>query len=231
MREIKGIIEHCTATQQVNRLMPFYRTWIEENNWKFSEGYHVVIFPDGTESRLAGDELIVNGARGYNRDYLHMAYVGGLKGDDRTPEQKEAIKRRREIWRALYNIPEDKILPHYAVDKRKKCPWYDPIDEIDAPATGREAQNRILKQIDLIEPLFLHNMKLDFPIEEKAREEAIEVLYELTRVIDKKETRSNLGNEIADCIITMMQVYKKLELKGEEPLEEKIRKTVKRVLK
>lgn len=143
MRKIKGIIVHCTASSQVPNLFHLYFHWIAENGWQRAGGYHKVVLPDGTVSTLAGDRLIVNGAQGYNTDYLHIAYMGGAREDDRTPEQKEALVREIRKWQDEYDIPNSMVKPHYAVNPLKHCPHYDPRVE-----TVETVEKKIVKAVD-----------------------------------------------------------------------------------
>lgn len=130
MRQINCIVVHTTATERITRVWPFFKYWIETLGWKREGGYHKVIFPSGEISTLAEDQHIVNGCPDYNRNGLHIATIGGLKKDDRTPEQKESVMRQIKAWQSEYGIPDERVFPHYELDPRKSCPWYDPRKEL-----------------------------------------------------------------------------------------------------
>ena len=128
MREIKHIVIHCTATPQGAKVASIQRYWREVLKWK-SPGYHVIIDKDGTVTRLAPDEAICNGVAGFNRNALHVSYIGGVdaKGkpiDNRTDAQKAALYFFVRGWAAKY--PDAKIMGHCDFPKvAKACPCFD----------------------------------------------------------------------------------------------------------
>jgi N-acetyl-anhydromuramyl-L-alanine amidase AmpD len=88
--------------------------WREVLGWK-SPGYHVLIEADGNKFYLAHDESICNGVAGFNRNALHVSYIGGVdaKGkpiDNRTDAQKSALYEVVKAWAAKY--PTAKIMGH-----------------------------------------------------------------------------------------------------------------------
>lgn len=206
-RAKKRIVVHCTATQQHEHLMPLYVDWILHRRWRKAEGYHKIVFPDGTITTLAGDDVVVNGAVGYNPDSLHVAYMGGRERDDRTEEQKKALTRIILEWQQEYGIPDEKVVPHYALNPNKACPWYDPRHEMNPIGDMRRIQQQLIKQIDAIMPLHKKNRSQQFNILPKCREEIIELLFEISRILDKGRESHNINKEIADVIITVTQLY------------------------
>jgi N-acetyl-anhydromuramyl-L-alanine amidase AmpD len=114
MREIKHIVIHCTATPQSATVASIQRYWREVLKWR-SPGYHQCIAANGTISRLAIEEESCNGVAGFNRNSLHVSYIGGVDGngkalDNRTAAQKAALLSVVQEWAAKY--PTAKIMGH-----------------------------------------------------------------------------------------------------------------------
>ena len=123
MREIKYLVVHCTATAQSATIAAIIRYWKEHLGWR-SPGYHKIITPSGAVVTLGGDERICNGVKGYNRESLHVSYIGGADGDNRTPEQKAALLQVLTDWKRTY--PEAVIQGHRDFPKvAKACPSFD----------------------------------------------------------------------------------------------------------
>lgn len=94
-RPIKYIAIHTTATPQTTSVMAIQRYWKESLGWK-SPGYHLLIEPNGTIHRLLDFNGIANGVKGFNKESIHISYIGGVDKqgkplDNRTAVQKEAI--------------------------------------------------------------------------------------------------------------------------------------------
>lgn len=123
MRDIKYIVLHCTATSQEATVENIKKYWKERLKWK-SVGYHYIIDKHGVITQLADDSKMVNGVRGYNSVSLHISYIGGKDGDDRTHLQKEA---QRVLIKMLKNkYPEAIIQGHRDFEGVKKsCPNFD----------------------------------------------------------------------------------------------------------
>lgn len=134
---------HCTAGNQkqvVADLMAEFKT----KGWK-SPGYHYVVLANGEIEQLCPKDKVANGVQGYNSTSVHVAYVGGIdaKGkamDNRTTEQKEALKRILSHLKAEF--PNAKILGHRDIspdknkngkvdmwERIKECPCFDAINE------------------------------------------------------------------------------------------------------
>lgn len=114
MRDIKHIVIHCTATPQSATVAAIQRYWREVLGWK-APGYQVLIEPDGNMVRLAGNDQVCNGVAGFNKNSLHVSYIGGVdaKGkpiDNRTPEQRAALYELVKAWAAMF--PTAKIMGH-----------------------------------------------------------------------------------------------------------------------
>ena len=92
-RPIKYIAIHCTATQPTATVAAIQRHWKDQLGWK-SPGYHLLIEPNGTIHRLLDFNGVANGVRGYNKESVHISYIGGITKegspiDNRTEAQKE----------------------------------------------------------------------------------------------------------------------------------------------
>ena len=94
-RQIKYIAIHCTATQPTATVAAIQRYWRDSLGWKAS-GYHLLIEPNGTINRLMDFNGIANGVKGFNKETVHISYIGGVDKagkplDNRTAAQKKAI--------------------------------------------------------------------------------------------------------------------------------------------
>lgn len=94
-RAIKYIAIHCTATPQNTSVMAIQRYWRDSLGWK-SPGYHLLIESNGTINRLMDFNGVANGVKGFNKETIHISYIGGVDKqgrpvDNRTAVQKEAI--------------------------------------------------------------------------------------------------------------------------------------------
>ena len=132
MRKINKIVVHCTATQQSVSIQSIVNYWRDSLKWS-AFGYHYIIEANGNTVKLADVREICNGASGYNRNSIHIAYVGGIDNnkkpiDNRTIEQKYAL--RILIMQLAYKFPDADILGHYQLPNVKKaCPCYDAAKE------------------------------------------------------------------------------------------------------
>jgi N-acetyl-anhydromuramyl-L-alanine amidase AmpD len=114
MREIKYIVIHCTATPQTATVAGIQRYWREVLGWN-SPGYHRLILTDGNIATLSPDWAVCNGVAGFNRNALHVSYIGGVDAngkpiDNRTEWQKDALYEVVKEWAAKY--PTAKIMGH-----------------------------------------------------------------------------------------------------------------------
>lgn len=143
MRQIKRIFIHCTATPQtctIKQLNDIFKA----KGWKYP-GYHLVVMPDGKVELLLPDDKVSNGVKGYNLTSINIAYIGGIdakgKGiDNRTPEQKDALKGLVSEYRAKY--PKAEVLGHRDIspdtngngivdpwERIKECPCFNAMEE------------------------------------------------------------------------------------------------------
>lgn len=125
MRKINYIMVHCTAspsTWGVADLENCFRMkgWV-------SSGYHFVVTHDGAVHELQCICTIANGCRGYNKNCIHVAWVGGQNGiDNRTPEQQKGLYKIVADLKAKF--PNAKIIGHNEVSN-KLCPCFNCSDE------------------------------------------------------------------------------------------------------
>jgi N-acetylmuramoyl-L-alanine amidase len=114
MREIKHIVIHCTATPQTATVASIQRYWREVLKWK-APGYQILTEANGTIHRLSPDEAICNGVAGFNRNSLHVSYIGGVDAngkpfDNRTDAQKASLYFF--VWGWARKYPDAKIMGH-----------------------------------------------------------------------------------------------------------------------
>lgn len=129
-RHIKYIAVHCTASPQTATVAAIQRYWRDSLGWK-SPGYHLLIEPNGTIHRLLDFNGIANGVRGFNKESIHISYIGGVDKngrplDNRTAVQKEAIlKCIKEVIEWSDNkcliIQGHRDFPN----AKKACPCFD----------------------------------------------------------------------------------------------------------
>lgn len=129
-RPLKYIAIHCTATPQTTSVMAIQRYWKDSLKWK-SPGYHLLIEANGTIQRLMDFNGIANGVRGFNKESIHISYIGGVDKngkpvDNRTAVQKEAIlKCIKEVIEWSDNkcliIQGHRDFPN----AKKACPCFD----------------------------------------------------------------------------------------------------------
>lgn len=129
-RALKYIAIHCTATQPTATVAAIQRYWRDALGWK-SPGYHLLIEPNGTIHRLLDFNGIANGVRGFNKETVHISYIGGVDRagkplDNRTAAQKKAIL---ECINEVIKWSDNKCLiiqGHRDFPNAKKaCPCFD----------------------------------------------------------------------------------------------------------
>ena len=123
MREIKYIVLHCTATPKNTTVKSILNHWRNVLGWK-SPGYHYIITPNGTEVQLSEISKQTNGVKGYNKNSIHISYIGGQFADDRTEDQKRTMAELVRKLRVIY--PKAEILGHCDFPGVKKlCPNFN----------------------------------------------------------------------------------------------------------
>ncbi len=128
MREIKRIVVHCTGTPPFTPIANIQQYWRDSLGWKNS-GYHYIITSNGEVIQLADENQICNGAKGFNHDSIHVAYVGGQTvnkryGDTRTAAQKTSMFSLLRSLRIKYDLVP--VVGHRDLPNvRKECPCFD----------------------------------------------------------------------------------------------------------
>lgn len=138
-REIKHIVVHCTAGNQLETIDDLLHGF-KLRGWK-NPGYHYVVQANGNVVQLFPESLVANGVMGHNKNSIHISYLGGIDKagkpiDNRTPHQKNALAVSLKILKQKY--PKAQILGHrdFSVDKNgngkidvweyiKWCPCFD----------------------------------------------------------------------------------------------------------
>lgn len=127
MRAIKYIVVHCTATPQSTTIESIKNYWRNDLGWS-NVGYHYMIQADGTIVQIADESLITNGVRGYNKDSIHVCWIGGQIKDNRTKQQRESLIRKLSELKAKY--PQATIQGHRDFPGvTKACPQFDAKNE------------------------------------------------------------------------------------------------------
>lgn len=127
-REIKHLVVHCTATPAMTTIQSIQRYWREKLGWK-NPGYHYIIKRSGEVVCLFGEEFIANGVKGFNKNSIHIAYIGGVneKGiafDNRTTAQIESLFNMLMYLSEKY--PSASICGHRDfAGVTKLCPSFD----------------------------------------------------------------------------------------------------------
>jgi len=112
------------------------------NGWK-KPGYRSVVNLDGNVYDLVDYNMsphmewdeVTYGAKGYNSEYIHLSYVGGVRKDNinvpkdtRTDAQKRVIRAMTEYYLAYY--PDLEVGGHYEVNSKKACPSFNLTREL-----------------------------------------------------------------------------------------------------
>jgi N-acetylmuramoyl-L-alanine amidase len=135
MREIKYIVLHCTATKQDATVESIKNYWKNNLGWK-NPGYHFLIEKNGNIINLHPIEEISNGVAGYNKNSIHISYIGGVdnnnKGlDNRTP--KQILSQLQLIIEMKEKFSKAEILGHKDFPNvKKECPSFDVKRWLDA---------------------------------------------------------------------------------------------------
>ena len=127
-RNIHYIVVHCTATPPETTIESIKRYWRENLHWK-NPGYHYIIKRDGEIETLLLEDQISNGVKGYNKNSIHISYIGGVDKDNnpidnRTDAQVHAMFNKLIALSEKY--PKAMILGHRDFPGvTKRCPSFD----------------------------------------------------------------------------------------------------------
>ncbi len=147
MRKITKIFVHCTASRQESTTEATLRNEFKRKGWGAC-GYHYVVKPDGGIIILEPDEKVANGVAGYNKNSIHVAWIGGVDKthpngiDNRTGAQKLTLFDLLVKLKQKY--PEAVILGHRDIspdlnhngvvdpwERIKACPCFDAMKEYE----------------------------------------------------------------------------------------------------
>lgn len=130
-REIKYIVLHCTATHGNVKVKSILNYWKKRLGWK-NPGYHFIIQTDGKVTQLQPIELPTNGVRGYNKESIHVSYIGGVDKDGRSKDTRTKAQRdsmTAEVKKLNRQFPTAEIKGHRDFPKVKKsCPSFEVKD-------------------------------------------------------------------------------------------------------
>jgi N-acetylmuramoyl-L-alanine amidase len=94
-RNINYIVVHCSGNSGNISIADIKKRWKEKLKWT-RPGYHYIIERDGNVVKFQDENEITNGVKGYNKDSVHVCYIGGIDKqknpvDNRTRLQREAM--------------------------------------------------------------------------------------------------------------------------------------------
>lgn len=142
MKKIERLVIHCTATPpgrevSADEIRAWHTAPIEEGGRGWHQvGYTDLIHLDGTIERLVDNNEdatvdpweVTNGAKGYNTTSRHIAYVGGIASDGRTPRDTRTPQQRTAMERYvrdfLARFPQVAVVGHNEL-AAKACPSFD----------------------------------------------------------------------------------------------------------
>ena len=129
------IVIHCSATPaDMDIGVEKIKHWhVVENGWD-DIGYHYVIKRDGTLEVGRDESMVGSHARAVNGTSIGICMIGGSnkEGDwenNFLPEQFDTLKQILETLKDKYDIK--KIIGHYEVDDKKKCPSFNVKEWLD----------------------------------------------------------------------------------------------------
>jgi N-acetylmuramoyl-L-alanine amidase len=139
-RKINGIVIHCTASSQNASAQDILNYFKNVKKWN-SPGYHYIIEPNGTIVNTWSLGKVSNGVKGYNRDTVHISYIGGKDNDDRTFAQKQSMVNLVNQLRQPHELGKIPVKGHrdYSPDLNnngiiesfewiKRCPSFEVSD-------------------------------------------------------------------------------------------------------
>lgn len=127
-RTIKYIVVHCTATPPETSIESIKNYWKKTLGWE-NPGYHYIIKRNGEIIKLLPEEEVANGVKGFNKDSVHISYIGGVDKngavlDNRTEAQKHALFNK--LVALTEKHPGSTILGHRDfAGVTKMCPSFD----------------------------------------------------------------------------------------------------------
>lgn len=131
MRVIKYIVVHATGGREEQTIADL-NVVFKQKGWK-NPGYHYVIKRDGGIVQLLDVAKVSNGVKNYNKNSIHVAYIGGIDKklntiDNRTEKQKVAL--RMLLKKLNKDYPGAMICGHRDLDSGKDCPCFNVSTEL-----------------------------------------------------------------------------------------------------
>ena len=159
MKKIRYLMIHCSATPEFQDYSEkAIRNWFTSIGWN-TPGYRQITHLDGkirilheyNHNEWLDSIEITNGAKNWNRETIHLAYIGGVESmkkddewiakDTRTKEQKDSLEAQVKYFTYLY--PWIKILGHNQIAP-KACPSFNVpewLSSIEVPQKNIFNQN------------------------------------------------------------------------------------------
>ena len=129
------IVIHCSATPaDMDIGVEKIKHWhVVENGWD-DVGYHYVIKRDGTLETGRDESMVGSHAKAVNGTSIGICLIGGSNksGDwenNFLPEQFDTLEQLISTLQDKYDIK--KIIGHYEVDDKKKCPSFNVKEWLD----------------------------------------------------------------------------------------------------
>jgi len=129
------IVIHCSATPaDMDIGAEKIKHWhVVENGWD-DIGYHYVIKRDGTLEVGRDESMVGSHARAVNGTSIGICMIGGSNKEGAwennfLPEQFDTLQQILETLKDKYDIK--KIIGHYEVDDKKKCPSFNVKEWLD----------------------------------------------------------------------------------------------------
>lgn len=129
------IVIHCSATPaDMDIGVEKIKHWhVVENGWD-DVGYHYVIKRNGTLETGRDESMVGSHARAVNGTSIGICLIGGSNksGDwenNFLPEQFDTLEQLISTLQDKYDIK--KIIGHYEVDDKKKCPSFNVKEWLD----------------------------------------------------------------------------------------------------
>lgn len=140
MRQINRIVLHATASSTKATAESLVDYFKRVRKWR-NPGYHIIIERDGTKVQIHPFNKIANGAKGYNSDSIHVAYIGGIDKagkptDNRTDQQRQTMAEVVEDLLGLF--PHAEVLGHRDLPGvRKACPCFNVKEWLESVKINR----------------------------------------------------------------------------------------------
>lgn len=116
-------------------------------------GYHCFIEKDGNKIFLKRDWELGAHTYGHNEHGLGVCLAGNFKLEKPTRKQIRSLKKVINMWKSLYNIPDENVKLHWEV-RPTSCPGVDLRLLLNSPKNGilrrtgvRRMSERVLSRL------------------------------------------------------------------------------------